>query len=219
MISMENPSQVKMSQFGERLKKILKERGMTYLDLAELTGLHAGTIAQYAGGFRSEPKLEALQKICSALEISLDYFADIDRGNLIEIDRTDFEYVPLVGQVSAGIPIEAIEQEEEPVAIPAPLLQGKGKCIALKVVGDSMEPRICDGDIVVVSESSCSSGDTVVVRIQPDNDATLKKFFRDNDLVTLVSDNKKYPPMLFSCDQFKGVEVVGKVIYLVTDRI
>jgi repressor LexA len=95
------------------------------------------------------------------------------------------------------------------------LLQGKGKVFALRVSGDSMEPEILDGDVVVISTLCCENGETAVVRISADQDVTLKKIYRHNDLVQLVPANKKYQPLVFTNEELKNIEILGKVIYQV----
>jgi repressor LexA len=105
--------------------------------------------------------------------------------------------LPLVGTVAAGLPIEAIE-DNETVSVPTEMAGRPGESFVLRVRGDSMiEDQICDGDLVVVEErKEARNGQTVVAMIDG-SDATLKRFYRSQsgELIKLVPANQNMEPI------------------------
>lgn len=118
--------------------------------------------------------------------------------------------IPLVGLITAGQPIEAIENREEDIPVPKELVRGKNAYI-LKVQGDSMvESLIADGDYVIVEKTEyAKDGDTIVAMLE-DGTATLKKMFKTKNLIRLQPANKKYKPLYT-----KNVIVQGKVLGII----
>ncbi len=103
--------------------------------------------------------------------------------------------VPLVGLITAGEPIEAIE-EKETIAVPADLVVHKENTFVLKVKGDSMiEDGILSGDYVVVERSHYPQNGDIVVALLNNTYATLKKFFRERNRIRLQPANGKYKPI------------------------
>jgi len=119
--------------------------------------------------------------------------------------QTRFVSVPLVGRVAAGQPLLAAENVEGFLPVPADLAQGEG-FFALKVRGDSMrDAGIFHGDIVVArQQQTANNGDIVVALL--DEEATVKKFFRDEGQVRLQPDNPEFAPIIA-----RDVRILGKV--------
>lgn len=116
--------------------------------------------------------------------------------------------IPLVGQVAAGQPILAEENIEEVYAFPADLVTGE-ETFMLRVHGDSMiEDGLFDGDFVVVhKQSSAHDGDVIVALLG--DEATVKRFYRDDGRVRLQPANSSMEPIYADADQ---VAIIGKVI-------
>ena len=114
--------------------------------------------------------------------------------------------VPVVGRVAAGIPITAVENIEEYVTLPYSLL-GSDDVFMLNVCGDSMvNAGINDNDkIIAQKQASAKNGDIVVAMM--DEEATVKRFFMENDRVRLQAENENYAPIYA-----KEVDILGKVI-------
>lgn len=119
--------------------------------------------------------------------------------------RVRFANVPLVGRVAAGLPLLAAENLDGYLPIPADMAQGEG-LFALKVHGDSMKDAgILDGDIIVArQQGTADNGDIVVAML--DEEATVKRFFREPNHIRLQPENSDYAPII-SAD----VQVLGKV--------
>ncbi len=117
-------------------------------------------------------------------------------------------FAPLIGRVAAGMPVLADENREGYFPIPDHLSVGEN-CFVLEVAGDSMiDAGIFDGDYVIVRQQvSAENGEIVAALI--DDEATIKRFFRENGGFRLQPENRGYPPILVS-----DVEILGKVVAL-----
>ena len=199
------------SIFSKKLKYYLKLRNKTQLDLAKAIGVSNTTINNYVKGYNT-PRMDKIDKICNYL--------NIERSNLLE-DKEESNNtsqgikIPVLGTVAAGIPISAVEDILDYEEIPQSW-QNQGEFFALKIKGDSMEPRMENGDVVIVKQQSdANSGDTVIVLVNGD-DATCKRLEKTENGIMLVSTNPKYPPMFYSLEdiQTKPVVILGKVVEL-----
>ena len=137
---------------------------------------------------------------------------DPHKSRAVEVLQPSFRgavELPLLGQVAAGRPFEAISQDET-IAVPEDLI-GRGDAFALRVRGDSMiDEHIEDGDYVIVERrDTARDGERVIALIDGEN-ATLKTFFRDRDgTVRLQPANERMAPMRFSPErvQIQGVAI------------
>lgn len=124
-------------------------------------------------------------------------------------DATEPHRIPIIGRVPAGQPLLAEEEVEG--FIEAPAVEWGEECFALKVKGDSMiEAGILDGDLVIVRpQPDANNGDIVVARI--DDEATVKRFFRERTRIRLQPENSTLEPIYIS-PQEAEVVIVGKVV-------
>ncbi len=132
------------------------------------------------------------------------------RTTLQSNEGENFMEVNILGNIAAGEPIEAIENPE-PIWINKELVSKKGQFYALQVKGTSMiDDGILEGDVVVVEKTSQAENGDTVVAIVKDNEATLKRFYKQSDRIKLQPSNPELKPMYF-----KKVEIRGKVVALV----
>ncbi len=122
--------------------------------------------------------------------------------------NSDLSHFPILGRVSAGNPLEAVENVEDYLVVSKNLFQGK-EIFALKVRGDSMiDAGIYEDDFVVVKiDAQVKNGDIVVALL--DNETTVKRIYFNKDNITLRPENSKYNPIIS-----KNIKVIGKVIGL-----
>lgn len=118
--------------------------------------------------------------------------------------------VPLLGKVTAGTPIEAIELPDEYFALPASLIRNKKDVFTLRVSGESMiNVGIYDGDIIIVEkQNTARNGDTVVAMTE-ENEVTVKTFYKENGYFRLQPENDTMNPIILD-----KVTILGKVIGL-----
>jgi len=115
-------------------------------------------------------------------------------------EKEQMVQIPLLGNIAAGQPIEAIE-EKEVVAVSKTKLPRSGDFFALKVLGDSMiEENVRDGDIILVKQQNVAENGQKVVALIDNYEATLKKFYREKGHVRLQPANKKFEPIILERD-------------------
>lgn len=117
--------------------------------------------------------------------------------------------VPIVGKVTAGLPITAVENIEEYFPLPKSVV-GDDQVFMLLVEGDSMiEAGILDGDYVIVRQQEYANNGEIVVAMTEENEATVKRFFKENDHFRLQPENARLSPIILN-----NVTILGKVIGL-----
>ena len=125
-------------------------------------------------------------------------------------DQKEVVNVPLLGKVTAGTPIEAIETPDEYMAIPAALIGNKKEVFTLRVSGESMiNVGIYDGDILIVERRNTAINGETVVAMNADNEVTVKTFYKEKDHFRLQPENDTMEPIIL-----KEVSILGKVIGL-----
>lgn len=118
--------------------------------------------------------------------------------------------VPLLGKITAGSPIEAIENPDEYFSLPSYLIPNNKEVFTLLVDGESMiNVGIYDGDIIIVERTNEARNGTIVVAMTDENEVTLKTFYKENDHVRLQPENDHMEPIILS-----NVSILGKAIGL-----
>src|SRR5690625_1209407 len=119
-------------------------------------------------------------------------------------------YAPVIGKVTAGIPITAIENIEEYTPVPSSIAHSNDNLFVLVVEGDSMENAgILNGDKVIVKQQHTADNGDIVVAMTEDDEATVKRFFKEKDHFKLQPENEHMETMLL-----KKVSILGKIIGL-----
>lgn len=200
---------------GKRLKMLREEKGLTQKDLAEKLSLTPKAISFYELGSR-EPSGDALIRMAHILGTTTDYLL----GNSI-IKEADQKVsrgvrIPVLGRVVAGIPIEAVEEILDYEEI-TPELAATGEFFALKIRGHSMEPRMMEGDVVIVRrQDDVDSGDVAIVLVNGD-EATVKRVKKQPEGITLIATNTSvYEPHFYSNKEIAElpVRILGRVVEL-----
>ena len=197
---------------GNRIKKRRIELGLTVDDLANRINKNRATIYRYEKGDIESLPTSILEPLAKALNTTPEYLI----GWVEEpITSKESKVINVLGRVAAGTPLNAIEEIIDTEEITEDLAK-TGSFFALKIKGDSMEPRIYDGDVVIVrQQSDAENGDIVIAMVNGD-DAVCKKLKKYSGGIALISLNSKYEPMMFSDKDIsdKPVKILGKVIEL-----
>ncbi|MFV0398461.1 MAG: LexA family protein, partial [Bacteroidales bacterium] len=178
--------------------------GLTQKELAAKVSLSEGSVSKYENG-----------KVEDATNTKLNEFAQalgVDIGWLLGLEVRRKHKSPVLGHVHAGIPIEAIENILDYEEI-SPAMASTGEYFALRIAGSSMEPRICDGDVVIVrKQSDIESGEVAIVMVNG-CDATCKKVVKHENGLSLVSFNAVYEPKFFTNDEILSmpITILGRV--------
>ncbi|MCP1103560.1 repressor LexA [Aequitasia blattaphilus] len=217
-----------MSDFGTRIKKLRDERGFSQQKMADELGLTKSALNMYERGDR-RPNFEILESIADYFNVDTDYL--LGRANIrkkVHFDEDGTEYRPaatitkprgikikVLGRVAAGVPIEAITDIIDEEEITEEMAR-TGEFFGLKIQGDSMEPRILDGDVVIVrQQSDVDSGDVAIVTVNG-TDATCKRIRKYRDGIELIANNPKYEPKFYGNEDIEKlpITVIGKVVEL-----
>jgi repressor LexA len=130
--------------------------------------------------------------------------------NEYEVKDENTVEVPLLGKVTAGTPIEAIETPNEFFSLPVNLIAGKKEVFTLKVSGDSMiNVGIYDGDILIVERKNTAINGETVVAMNDNNEVTVKTFYKENGHFRLQPENDTMAPIILD-----NVTILGKAIGL-----
>lgn len=116
--------------------------------------------------------------------------------------------VPIIGKVTAGQPITAIENVEEYFPLPERMAPSDENIFMLEIMGESMiEAGILDGDYVIVKQQQTANNGEIVVAMTEDDEATVKRFFKERDFIRLQPENPTMEPIILH-----NVSILGKVI-------
>ncbi|MBU5594191.1 transcriptional repressor LexA [Amphibacillus sp. MSJ-3] len=117
-------------------------------------------------------------------------------------------FVPIIGKVTAGLPITAIENVEEFIPLPSSISQLDSRLFALVIDGDSMiEAGILNGDVVIVKQQQTANNGDIVVAMTEDDEATVKRFFKEDHQIRLQPENPTMEPLIYD-----NISILGKVI-------
>ena len=131
----------------------------------------------------------------------------------MEVATIEAVTLQIMGKIAAGVPIEAIEDATNQVAVPGSMLSGRGNHYALEVKGESMiEAGINHGDIVVIRETSSVSDGDIVVAMVEGYETTLKRYRRTGGMVALEAANPAFETRILPAE---NVEVQGKLVGLI----
>lgn len=197
-----------MEKLNEKIKRLRKEHGYNQTKVAEKIGVSQNAYSRYELGL-SEPKYFVLSELAKLYGMTVESILDNE-----PIQKVGFK-IPVLGTIPAGIPIEAVEEILDYEEIPQEWTT-QGEYFGLKVKGNSMEPRIMNGDVVICrKQESADSGDVCVIMVNG-NDATLKQIKKDANGISLVPFNQNYSPMFYSNEQIATlpVRIIGKVVEL-----
>lgn len=198
--------------FSKNLNRYIAASNKTQKEIADSIGVSPQTFNTWCQGI-ALPRMGKVQALA-------DYFS-IGKTDLIDekIPSSDASSkgiaIKVLGRVAAGIPIEAVEDVIDTEEVSEELAR-TGEFFGLQIHGDSMEPRIYDGDVVIVRrQDDAESGEIVIAMINGD-DAVCKRLTKYSGGISLISLNSKYDPLIFSNEDIikKPVRIIGKVVEL-----
>lgn len=197
---------------SENIQRLMNEYGKERVDLSKDLDVPYTTVTDWING-KTYPRIDKIEAMAM-------YF-HVQKSDLVEkhIENDTNESkgfrIPVLGRVAAGIPIEASEEiidwEELPLS-----MRSKGDFFGLRIKGDSMEPRIEDGDTVIVRRQNDAEDGEIVIALVNGDDGVCKRLKKYADGIALVSLNPAYSPMYFSAaeQESKPVRIIGKVVEL-----
>lgn len=214
-----------MATFSERLKSLRQEKGWSQQRLADELKLSKSSVNMYERGER-EPGFETMETIADLFNVDMNYLyghTDIKIADPIVRSKQPtippgfepmpaMDVVPLVGRIACGTPIMAEENIEQMVCVPSRW----HSTFTLTCKGDSMEPRIHDGDLVAIrSQPEVENGEIAAVRIG--EEATLKHVYLHENFIELRPENPAFGSIILSRDDMNDVVIEGKAVGLCRD--
>lgn len=206
-------------KMNQRIRAKRQALGLTLEDVSKIVGVTRQTIQKYESGIVSNIPSDKIELLAQALHTTPAYLMGWEESPLEEqfdnIYPIELKKFPLLGEIACGEPIFCDEDRESYILAGSDIRAD----FCLKCKGDSMiNARIYDGDIVFIrKQDSVENGEIAAVVI--DDEATLKRLYydRDKNVVTLVAENPKYTPMIYSGIDLEQIHVLGKAIAFQSD--
>lgn len=200
---------------AENIRRIRLEHGLSQSELGKIAGVSDKAVSTWELGLKT-PRMGAVEKMANHFGITKS--AIVDDAPMTSpqnptippgfIPMPEMVQVPLIGSIACGTPITAEQNIKSYIGVPAAWRAD----FALECHGDSMAPTICDGDVVCIrSQPEVEQGQIAAVRIG--EEATLKHFYFQNGVMTLLADNPSVcPPMVYTGPQLEEVQVEGLAV-------
>lgn len=196
---------VKQNRVLEELKKFLSKKGYppTVRELCELTHLSStATVQVHLDHLEEKGYIKRDKTRNRTIELLVPNEYDIKNDTVVSL--------PLLGKVTAGNPIEAIERPNEYFDVPAFMINPKKETFSLNVSGDSMiNVGIHDNDIVLVERTPVANNGEIVVAMNEENEVTVKTFYKEKDHIRLQPENDALEPIILN-----NCTILGKVVGL-----
>ena len=170
-----------MATISERIQEAMYLNNLKQSDLVEKTGISKGALSSYISG-RYTPKQQNIFLISKALNVNEAWLMgnDVPMQRNAQVTQSGAVVIPVLGRVAAGIPLTAAEYIIDTEEI-SQAMANDGEYFGLQVKGDSMEPRIKNGDVVIVrKQSDADDGDLVIALVNGD-DAVVKRLKKYKD--------------------------------------
>lgn len=197
--------------FGQKIKKLRMEKEWTQSYVGKQIGVSDRVLGYYESDNRFPKDEKILKALASLYNVTVDYLlgeSQHENGNKA--------LIPVLGTVQAGIPIEAVEDIIDYEELHPSMLEHGEEYFALQVKGDSMQPKMDAGDVVIVrKQSDVAHGDTAIVLVNG-SEATIKRVLKQEAGIMLAPNNPAYETKFYSNKDIKELPVVilGKVVEL-----
>lgn len=196
----------------DRIKQRRKEIGLSAEKVAEQLGVSPATIYRYENNDIKKFPADILEPLAKVLRTTPSYLLGADES----VSSKNYSLkIPVLGSVRAGLPMEAVENIIDYEEISEEMAR-QGDFFALQIKGDSMEPRIKEGDVVIVrKQPDVENGEIAIVLVNGD-EATIKKVQKFAGGINLVPSNPAYDVKTFDNQKIESlpVKIIGKVVEL-----
>lgn len=198
---------------GAKLKKIRILKGLRQSDVADKINVSPQSIGYYESGKRN-PSVKILSKLSTLYGVPLDDLIEKPNANIMQLtpySTNDQIMLPIIGKVACGFTCLAEQKIEGFASVDRSIINSGYEYAWLRVAGDSMSPKIEEGDLALIRfQDDLDAGIGVV--IVDEEDGLLKKIRHEPDKITLESFNPYYPPRVFKKEEMNRVRIVGKLV-------
>lgn len=206
-----------MSSIYDLIKKRREELGISYQELSQRTGFSKSVLQRYETGVTKKIPVDRIEIIAKALHLDPFSLYDFDQATKV-IEKSKSKkgvWIPVLGKVQAGIPMDAVEYIIDHEEISEEMAR-QGEFFALQIKGDSMEPRITEGDVVIVRKQPDVDNGSIAIVLVNGDEATIKKIQKFEGGINLIPSNPAYDVKTFTNEQILSlpVQILGKVVEL-----
>ena len=205
---------------GDRIRQVRQEQDVTQQELADYIGVSKQAVYKYENNIVTNIPTDKVVAIAKRLKVSPAYLMGWEEQpepkkptippGFEPMPKMD--WVPLVGRIACGTPITAEENVEQMVCVPSRW----HSTFTLTCKGDSMEPRIHDGDLVAIrSQPEVEQGEIAAVRIG--DEATLKHVYLHENFIELRPENPAFESIILTKEKMNTVVIEGKAVGLCRD--
>lgn len=192
-----------------RIHELRKAQKISQAKLAHILNVHQTTVSSWEIGTKS-PDNDMLKKLADLFGVTMEYML----GYSEKPQRTN--WIPVYGKVAAGIPVTAVDEVVDQEELTDDMIKDGSEYIGIRVAGQSMEPKISEGDTVIVRiQPDVEDGEIAVVLVNGD-EATCKKIKKTPEGVMLLSLNPAFSPIFYTNKEVETlpVKILGKVVEL-----
>lgn len=196
---------------GEKIKKLRKSLGLTQTELGQRVGVQKNAVSKWECGRVEDIPTSTIKQLASLFGVPASYLIDDDSTPIPTgfSPMPETELVPRIGRIACGDPITAEENVEDQDEV----LKSWHADFTLVCCGDSMVPKIEDGDVVAIrSQPTVENGEIAAVRIG--DEATLKRVFLHPDYIELRPLNPEYDSIIRRREEMSDIRIEGLAVGL-----
>lgn len=196
---------------SDNINALMEEEGISNVQLGNELGISDETIRSWRKGTKV-PTVEKLQRLAEYFSVTMDELM----GKPVNTER--MISLPLVGQISAGA-FDILTEDEwtRESTVPVRMLANRPKtsCVTMEVIGDSMFPYLCEGDVLIVNRQDHAVNGNIIIAYDPVvNGYTVKRYVQNGDTVVLKPFNKDYKDMKYNNPDQQELNLYGVCVGL-----
>lgn len=193
----------------------MDERKIDRKTLCEAMGYKYSTVSEWLQG-NKYPRIDRIEALARYFSIPKSVLIENDGitypPNVTPADFGEMEMIPIIGNVAAGLACYAENNIVGYEPVPKSIICSEYDYVYLNVQGDSMSPKLEEGDLVLVRVQSSVDSGTYAVVIVDDEDGVVKKIRYGKGWIELISENPYYPPRRFEGEEMQRIRIFGKVM-------
>lgn len=218
-MNIDNKTLNEMDEIIRRLREVIEESGMSYAVLSEKTGIAKSSLQRYATGQIKRIPIDNIKTIAEACHASARYIMGWEpkEDSLVILDDYKYYEVPRFDSIAAGFGVIADSNPVGTDLLPFKCLSEAKETMTVKVSGDSMFPKIEDGDIIAVKKQTSVDSGTVAAVLIDESEAVVKKVTYGSDWIILHSFNPEYMDREFRGSEVQRIRVLGRVMKVIKE--
>lgn len=203
-----------MNERAERISSAIKSKGFSYAELEKLTGVSKSALQRYASGETRKIPVDVIERIAAATGVTARYLMGWDEQpetNISTVFNDNIRMIPVFESVSAGFGAQAQDQIVDFCPFLIASETEAAETIAIRVTGESMSPKIEDGDIIRVHKQDSVDSGSIAVVLLDGEEGLVKKVVYGKTWIELHSINPYFPVRRFEGEEVLRLRVVGLV--------